>query len=190
MGRIWVIILAMGVALAGAFGCDKGEDGPESESPAWAPEGAAGPEATPQSNTMAVTSKQRRMIDALIQHCEAQEREWEPGEYSEDPPMALPASIARTPAEIPCGEAVQVPDDAWAVWAPLNFRLEEPTWFSYQYDAVGTGLNSRFTITAFADFDCDGTIATVTTTGGAFAGDSYDAAPIYFDPTVTENDGE
>jgi type IV pilus assembly protein PilA len=62
-----------------------------------------------------------------------------------------------------------VPASTWAgdpVWAALNFEIDEPTLFQYQY--IGTA--NTFQATAVGDLDCDTTMITYTMNGTATDG--------------------
>ncbi len=55
-------------------------------------------------------------------------------------------------------------------WAALNFEIDEPTLFYYNYTGAGTGNLSTFTATATGDLDCDTTMITYTMAGTATNG--------------------
>ncbi len=77
-------------------------------------------------------------------------------------PPQFPASTGRRPASVPCGEAVEPGYDTWrdTTWEALNFSIHEPHYYSYQFEASGTGANAVFTAYAFGDLDCDGVLST------------------------------
>jgi hypothetical protein len=76
-------------------------------------------------------------------------------------PPQFPASVGRTPAEVPCDQTLPNPDD-WErpTWQALNFALSDPHRYSYQFDSAGTGDDAYFTAYAFGDLDCDGDLST------------------------------
>src|SRR6185295_18840330 len=41
-------------------------------------------------------------------------------------------------------------------WTALNFSVDDPFYYSYQYDSTGTDANSMFTASASDDLNCDG----------------------------------
>ena len=51
-------------------------------------------------------------------------------------------------------------DDTNGVWSALKFSMEDPFYFQYAYDAVGTDTASSFTARALGDLDCDGVFST------------------------------
>lgn len=46
------------------------------------------------------------------------------------------------------------------LWKALHFQLLGPTAYVYAYDAAGTLGEARYTVSAFGDLDCDGTMST------------------------------
>jgi hypothetical protein len=84
-----------------------------------------------------------------------------------DPPQRFPESAPRTPREVPCGP-VETPPEAWShpTWQLFGFHeggmyiVEEPHYYSYQFDSSGSGTAATFTASAFGDLDCDGNQAT------------------------------
>jgi hypothetical protein len=53
-------------------------------------------------------------------------------------------------------------------WSDLDFSIEDPHYFSYEYKAATDGTS--FTARAYGDLDCDGTYSTFSMTGTAAAG--------------------
>ncbi len=51
---------------------------------------------------------------------------------------------------------------AWttATWSALNFQIYNQHYFGYAFQSSGTGPNAKFTASAHADLDCDGTLST------------------------------
>ena len=47
---------------------------------------------------------------------------------------------------------------SWAVdtWSALNFSVDDPFYYSYQYDSAGVDSAAQFTATASGDLTCDG----------------------------------
>ncbi len=45
-------------------------------------------------------------------------------------------------------------------WSALNFQMNDQHYFGYTYQSAGTVAAARFTATANADLDCDGTLST------------------------------
>jgi len=67
----------------------------------------------------------------------------------------LPAALARTPAQVPCGaEPEPWPADAAPGWKALGFAPAEPLRFAYEYVPDSDGKS--FTVRAYGDLNCDG----------------------------------
>ena len=43
-------------------------------------------------------------------------------------------------------------------WTTLNFSVDDPFYYSYQYDAGGSDDTSQFTASASGDLNCDGKV--------------------------------
>jgi hypothetical protein len=89
----------------------------------------------------------------------------------------FPASFHRTPEQVPCGEpdVPSVSDWSSPTWQALSFTVDEPHYYSYQYDSAGVGWGASFTVSAFGNLDCDEVYSTfvrigVMTPGGDNSG--------------------
>jgi hypothetical protein len=78
-------------------------------------------------------------------------------------PRQFPSGATRTPARAaPCVDGKPValtPTDATfaaSTWQALNFAVDEPHFYQYEYESAGTGTSSTFIARAIADLDCDG----------------------------------
>jgi hypothetical protein len=91
----------------------------------------------------------------------------------------FPATVSRTPAEVPCGEAVATAATAWQhpTWAALHFSVSEPHYYSYQLDSAGVGPAATFIVSAFGDIDCDGIFSTFLREGEIAGHDSTITRP-------------
>ena len=47
-----------------------------------------------------------------------------------------------------------------ATWSALNFQMNDQHYFGYAFTSEGTGEYAKFTASAHADLDCDGTLST------------------------------
>ena len=56
----------------------------------------------------------------------------------------------------------QPTSETWndAVWQALNFAVDDPFYYQYNYYATGTGKDSKFTAQARGDLNCDDTLST------------------------------
>ena len=52
--------------------------------------------------------------------------------------------------------------NAWTTptWTALHFQMNDQHYFGYAFQSTGTGAAAKFTATAHADLDCDGTLST------------------------------
>lgn len=78
-------------------------------------------------------------------------------------PRQFPSTTLLTPALPPrCKDGRPVPydpsDGNWnaQTWQHLNFVIDEPHYYRYEYISTGTGRNAMFTARALGDLDCDG----------------------------------
>jgi prepilin-type N-terminal cleavage/methylation domain-containing protein len=44
-------------------------------------------------------------------------------------------------------------------WETLNFSMDDPFYYSYNYDSAGSGSSAMFTVTAQGDLNCDGKLS-------------------------------
>lgn len=56
-------------------------------------------------------------------------------------------------------------------WQALNFWVEDPLYYAYQYDSQGTRLGATFTATAFGNLDGDDTYSTFIRVGSVNSGE-------------------
>jgi type IV pilus assembly protein PilA len=55
-----------------------------------------------------------------------------------------------------CAPATYSASWATLTWQALNFSVDDPFYYSYQYDSAGTDTGAAFTATASGDLTCDG----------------------------------
>ncbi len=51
-------------------------------------------------------------------------------------------------------------DWAHPTWKALTFEMRDPHYYQYEYVSDGTGAESRFTVRALGDLNCDGVMST------------------------------
>lgn len=77
---------------------------------------------------------------------------------------AFPPSAPLTPEQVPRGERVQLPPDAWAhlSWRALGFSVDGPQAYAYRFDSALDPATRvfRFAATAHGDLDGDGNPST------------------------------
>jgi len=93
-------------------------------------------------------------------------------------PKQFPLSAAITPAGVKgicCASQGGKCDPSGAIatawktptWSALNFSVDDPFYFSYQYDSAGADTTSNFSAWAFGDLDCDKTVFSTFMRGGS-----------------------
>jgi len=55
-----------------------------------------------------------------------------------------------------CNPSTYAPQWSTNSWTALNFSVDDPFYYSYQYDAAGTDNTALFTASASGDLNCDG----------------------------------
>ncbi len=110
-----------------------------------------------RSKTVEATMNIRKLFDSSVSYFEAEHA------YSAGAIIArqFPLTAAWSPALGTCNAAVggKCPPNAtyWtaATWTALNFSVDDPFYYSYQYTAGGTDSASTFTAEASGDLDND-----------------------------------
>ncbi|MDI1433776.1 MULTISPECIES: hypothetical protein [Polyangium] len=96
-------------------------------------------------------------LDRLVTHAVA---------YAENKPqeISFPPAAPLTPADVPRGVRVTDPPEIWEhlTWRSLDFRIEEPHAFSFQFESELDPVTRvmRFVATAHGDLDGDGKLST------------------------------
>ncbi len=116
-----------------------------------------------RSKTVEATMNVRKLFDSSVSYYE--------GEHADKTgnPLAkqFPTKAALAPATKCCGNpGDKCPpnttnfQDANGSWSALNFSVDDPFYFQYQYDSTGTDTGASFQAWAFGDLDCDTTLST------------------------------
>lgn len=77
----------------------------------------------------------------------------------------FPASTALSPALSCCQpnqDKCAPRASAWdnPSWQSLNFSVDDPHYYRYEYESLGTGAAAEFTARAYGDLDCDNVLST------------------------------
>jgi len=74
---------------------------------------------------------------------------------------AFPASCPLTPERVPRASLVTDPPHTWdnPTWRLLNFSIDTPHAYSFQFDAQNNPDNSHFSVEAHGDLDGDGVLS-------------------------------
>jgi type IV pilus assembly protein PilA len=117
-----------------------------------------------RSKTVEATMNVRKLFDSSVAYYEA--------EHSDSTQKILakqfPTGTAITPTLGTCcgstgGKCAPAPtmfQDTAGSWAALNFSVDDPFYYSYQYTSTGTDTTANFQAWAFGDLDCDTIYAT------------------------------
>ncbi len=128
-----------------------------------------------RSKTVEATMNIRKLFDSSVAYFEA--------EHSDKTGTILakqfPITVAFTPAARCClstgGKCKPDPtlfQDAGGGWSALNFSVDDPFYFNYQYASAGTDSGSNFQAYAYGDLDCDGTYSTYMRSGSVMSDNS------------------
>lgn len=96
-------------------------------------------------------------------------------------PDVFPPSVELTPASVPRGAPTTDPPGTWdhLSWRALDFRIDEPHSFSYEFKSAHdpTSGKATFVVTAHGDLDGDGSLSTFTAYGEKARGAPARALP-------------
>lgn len=116
---------------------------------------------TRRSKTSEATMNIRRLFDSAVSY-------YVMSSYAPDGtprPGHFPPSAPLTPDAPHCGrdgeQYLPRPDD-WShpTWQALNFAINEPHYYRYEFISTGEGPSAMFTARALGDLNCDGVLAT------------------------------
>jgi prepilin-type N-terminal cleavage/methylation domain-containing protein len=117
-----------------------------------------------RSKTVEATMNLRKLFDSSVAYFEA--------EHASPTGLGLSKQFPTAPTSNPspalgscCGQkgdkcvpAATVFNDS--TWAALNFSVDDPFYYSYQYNSSGTETGATFQASAFGDLDCDAIYST------------------------------
>jgi type IV pilus assembly protein PilA len=88
----------------------------------------------------------------------------------------FPAAVTATPAAKCClstgGKCRPGPSvfaDTGGTWPSLNFSVDDPFFFQYEYDSMGSDTSATFQAYAYGDLDCDGVYSTFMRSGSVMS---------------------
>jgi len=121
-----------------------------------------------RARTSEATMNVRKLYDASVAYYEAEHTDRAGSILAKQ----FPASTVLTPSSrcclfegFKCAPDPTLWQDSAGSWAALNFSVDDPFFYQYQYDASGTDTSSQFTAHAFGDLDCDNIYSTFERTG-------------------------
>jgi len=124
-----------------------------------------------RSKTIEATMNIRKLYDSSVSYYESEHA----AVNGDVLPRQFPASIGWTPngPGICCGDVGQKCQPGkyaaqWVngSWTALNFAVDDPFYYSYQYDSAGVDTNSAFSASASGDLNCDGKVFSLFTRVG------------------------
>ncbi|MCU1278006.1 MAG: fimbiral protein PilA [bacterium] len=126
-----------------------------------------------RSKTVEATMNLRKLFDSSVAYFNAEHAD----SIGAAIPKQFPGSVTVTPGNPNtkcCGNngdrCVPAPtnftDDTWAA---LNFSVDDPFYFGYQYDSSGTETSAKFAAWAFGDLDCNKVLSTYERSGSVMA---------------------
>ncbi|RYZ02899.1 MAG: hypothetical protein EOO73_29700 [Myxococcales bacterium] len=94
--------------------------------------------------------------------------------------QAFPPSVGLTPSQVPRGELVTDPPGTWAhaSWRLLDFAIDTPHAFSFEWSSTNGADQSTYTATAHGDLDGDGVQSTFQISGAVRPGSSPQTLPL------------
>ena len=122
-----------------------------------------------RSKTVEATMNVRKLFDSSVAYFEAEHATSAGAIIARQ----FPGSVAWSPAQNTCAASTggkcspSAQASVWRdpTWTALNFSVDDPFYYSYQYQSGGTENTSTFSAEARGDLDCDGTTSLFTRTG-------------------------
>jgi type IV pilus assembly protein PilA len=129
-----------------------------------------------RSKTVEATMNLRKLYDSSVSYYAADHSD----KTGVVVPRQFPKSVALTPTTGKCclttgGKCKPDPatfQDTDGTWPALNFSVDDPYYFQYEYDSSGSDADSRFEAYAYGDMDCDGTYSTFMRNGSIMSDNS------------------
>ena len=126
-----------------------------------------------RSKTVEATMNIRKLFDSSLAYYESEHATSSGAIVA----RTFPNSKGWSPAQGACGASVGLKCDPaaqasqWraATWIALNFSVDDPFFYSYQYDAGGSDASASFTAWASGDLDKDSTYSYFSRTGSITA---------------------
>jgi type IV pilus assembly protein PilA len=130
-----------------------------------------------RSKTVEATMNVRKLFDSSVAYFEAEHADKTgnaiaktfPTSAGPDPGGAAPTAsgpcCTKTGDKCPPAASNFTAD----TWSALNFSVDDPFYFVYQYDSSGTETAAKFSAWAFGNLDCDATNSTYERGGSVMA---------------------
>jgi type IV pilus assembly protein PilA len=114
-----------------------------------------------RSKTVEATMNVRKLFDSSVAYFEAEHADKGGNSLAKQFPVSAGPSPAAQTATAPCcgntGDKCKPAATNFTAdtWAALNFSVDDPFYFVYQYVSTGTETGASFQAWAFGDLDCD-----------------------------------
>ena len=137
---------------------------------------------TRRSQTAEATMNVRKLFDSAVAYYQLEDHTDIDGTPQ---PRRFPPTVALTPARSPCElgvDALAPAPDTWdhPTWQALNFAIDDPHRYRYEFISAGEGPDAHFTARAIGDLDCDGVLATFERVGTVDSEGNVNAGPGMF----------
>ena len=128
-----------------------------------------------RSKTVEATMNVRKLFDSSVSYFEAEHSNKSGAILARqfpDPAAVTPGTKCCGNAGGKCKPAPTTFQDTGGSWSALNFSVDDPFYFQYQYVSSGTDSSSKFEAYAYGDLDCDGTYSTYMRNGSIMSDNS------------------
>jgi type IV pilus assembly protein PilA len=125
-----------------------------------------------RSKTVEATMNLRKLFDSSVSYYETEHANSTGSILSRQFPLTVTWSPATNCGTQPGGKCNPTTEaSVWRVgtWTALNFSVDDPFYYSYEYTSSGTDSNSTFSAEAQGDLDGDGTFSLFRRTGSVTA---------------------
>jgi type IV pilus assembly protein PilA len=123
-----------------------------------------------RSKTVEATMNVRKMFDSSVAYFESEHASLNGNALAKQ----FPNAAALSPSTKCCGNTgdkcpPSTTNFTADSWSALNFSVDDPFYFRYQYDSAGTETSSNFQAWAFGDLDCDSIQSTYERSGSVMS---------------------
>ena len=128
-----------------------------------------------RSKTVEATMNVRKLFDSSVSYFEGDHADKGgntlakqfPGAPTTNPSPGAPNSTCCGQTGDKCKPAPTNFNDN--TWSALNFSVDDPFYFGYQYNSAGTETSANFQAWAFGDLDCDSILSTYMRSGSVLS---------------------
>ncbi len=128
-----------------------------------------------RSKTVEATMNVRKLFDSSVSYFEGEHADVKGNVLAKQFPVSAGPSPAAQTATGPCctkngDKCVPAATNFSAeTWSALNFSVDDPFYFVYQYDSAGTDTGANFQAWAFGNLDCDAVNSTYERSGSVMS---------------------